>query len=184
MSLTPAERTWVIAAPLAFGVIGFEQLLHTGTDTALPVYEALHWVSDSLLALPLAVAAVWGAGRLAAWRGVDGTTRSDVLLRACLIALLFALLLVPGGFLHEQLDTLTHHKAISLHTHAGLVAARDPRDPAVIAAYVTHAFADGLIGQVVGLPLVVLALAWFARLRLLAPSPIPLMKQKRTRTIP
>ena len=181
MSLTPAERIWVIAAPLAFGVVGFEQLLHTGTDTTLPVYEALHWLSDSLLALPLAAAAVWGASRLAAWRGIDGTQRSDVLLRACVIALFFALLLVPGGFLHEQLDTLTHHKAISLHTHAGLVAARDPRDPAVIAAYVTHAFADGLIGQVVGLPLVLLALAWFARHRLL--SPIPL-KQKRTRTIP
>jgi hypothetical protein len=181
MTLTTAERTWVIAAPLAFGVVGFEQVLHTGTDTTLPVFEVLHWISDSLLALPLAAAAVWGASRLAAWRGLDGTGRSDVLARACLIALLFAVLLVPGGFLHEQIDTLTQHKAISLHTHAGLVAARDPRDPAVIAAYVTHAFADGLIGQVVGLPLVLLALAWFARLRLL--SPIPL-KHKRTRTIP
>src|SRR5437870_2830935 len=112
MTLTPAERTLVIAAPLAFGVVGFEQLLHTGSDPTLPVYEALHWVSDSLLALPLAAVAVWSASRVAAWRGLDGTSRSDVLLRACLIALVFAALLVPGGFLHEQIDTLTHHKAI------------------------------------------------------------------------
>lgn len=73
MTLTTPERTLVIAAPLAFGVVGFEQLLHTGTDATLPVYEVMHWVSDSLLALPLAAAAVWSASRLAAWHGLDGT---------------------------------------------------------------------------------------------------------------
>jgi hypothetical protein len=74
---------------------------------------------------------------------------------------------VPGGFIHEQIDNLTlSHRAISLHTHGGLVAARDLRDPAVIFAYVSHAFADGLLGQVVGLPLALLALAWIGRSKL------------------
>jgi hypothetical protein len=154
-----------LAAPLAFSVIGFEQLLHTGPDVALPVYEVLHWVSDSLMALPLAMLAIWAASRIASRRRIGRKRQSDLFARACLIALLFAVLLVPGGFIHEQIDTLTHHKAISLHTHAGLVAARDPRDPAVIAAYVTHALGDGLVGQAVGLPLLVLALGVFARRR-------------------
>jgi hypothetical protein len=181
MTLTSAERNLAIAAPLAFAVVGFEQLLHTGPDTTLPVYEVLHWLSDSLLALPLATAAVWGASRLASWRRLDGHTTSDVLARACLVALLFAVLLVPGSVLHEQIDSLTHHKAISLHTHAGLVATRDPRDPAVIFAYVSHALSDGLFGQLVGLPLVALVLAWFARPRLRSPM---YLKQKRTHTTP
>jgi hypothetical protein len=175
MTITSGERPLALAAPLAFGVIGFEQLLHTGPDVALPAYEVLHWVSDSLLALPLALAAVWAASRIASRRGLGRKRTSDLFARACLIALLFAALLVPGGFIHEQIDTLTHHKAISLHTHAGLVAARDPRDPAVIAVYVTHALGDGLVGQAVGLPLLVLALGVFARRRMhLIPT------QKRT----
>jgi hypothetical protein len=55
MTLTPAERTWVIAAPLAFGVVGFEQLLHTGTDTQLPrlgsteVWEIMNLTQDAHL---------------------------------------------------------------------------------------------------------------------------------------
>jgi len=90
----------------------------------------------------------------------------------------FAVLLVPGGVVHEQIDSLTHaHAAISVHTHGGVPATRDLRDPAVLAAYVLHAFSDGLVGQLVGLPLLVLALAWMARRR---PSPsLSAFKQKR-----
>jgi len=47
----------------------------------------------------------------------------------------------------------------------------------VLAAYVLHAFSDGLVGQLVGLPLLLLALAWMARRR---PSPsLSAFKQKR-----
>jgi hypothetical protein len=146
-----------------FGVVGFEQLLHTGPGGP-PLYQALHWLSDSMLALPLGLAAVWIGLRIARWRGVDGRRRGDACIRACLIALIFAVMLVPGGIAHEQLDALTQsHAAISVHTHGGIPATKDWRDPSVMAAYITHAFSDGLIGQLVGLPLLILALGWLAR---------------------
>lgn len=157
------EGNMLLAGLLSFGVVGWEQLLHTSRGGP-PVYQVLHWLSDSLMVLPLALGAVWIGSYVATRRGLGRRRPADVFARACLIAILFALLLVPGGYIHEQIDTLTRsHRAISLHTHAGLVAARDPRDPAVILAFVTHAFADGVIGQVVGLPLTALALAWLAR---------------------
>jgi hypothetical protein len=146
---------------LAFAVVGWEQLLHAGPG-GLPLYQLLHWVSDSLIALPLALLAVWAGSRLATRRGFGRRQPLDLFVRASLIALLFALLLVPGGFLHDQIDALTRTRQVtSLHTHAGL-AARDTRDPAVILAFLAHAFSDGLLGQVVGLPLVALVPAWLA----------------------
>jgi hypothetical protein len=163
------EGHWLTAALLAFGVVGWEQLLHTGSG-GLPLYQLLHWLSDSLMALPLALGAVWAGSRLASRRGLGRQHASDVFARAALIAMVFAVLLIPGGFVHEQMDTLTRaHQTISLHTHVGL-AVRDPRDPAVILAWLTHALTDGLMGQVVGLPLIVLVLAWLARRRR---SPLP-----------
>jgi hypothetical protein len=157
------EGHMLMAALLAFGVVGWEQVLHTDPGGP-PVYQVLHWLSDSLLALPLALGAVVIGSWVASRRGIGRRRKVDIFVRAYMIALVFAVLLVPGGFMHEQIDNLTRsHAAISLHTHYGLVAARDSRDPAVILAFVTHAFADGVIGQVVGLPLAVLALAWIAR---------------------
>ena len=178
----PAERrvgdgSVLMAVLLAFGVVGWEQVLHTGPGGP-PFYQVLHWLSDSLLALPLGLAAVWLGTRLASRQGAPRKRRSDTLARACLIAIVFAVLLVPGGVVHEQIDSPTHaHAAISVHTHGGVPATRDLRDPAVLAAYVLHAFSDGLVGQLVGLPLLLLALAWMARRR---PSPsLSAFKQKR-----
>jgi hypothetical protein len=157
------DSTLLMALPLVFGVIGFEQLLHTGPGGP-PVYQALHWLSDSLLALPLGMLAVWLGSRLAGRRAPRQQTRTDTLARACLIAIIFAVLLVPGGIVHEQIDNLTQsHKAISVHTHGGLVATRSWTDPDVFFAYVVHAFSDGLIGQLVGLPLLLGVLAWATR---------------------
>jgi hypothetical protein len=159
------EGTLAMAALLSFGVVGWEQLLHTGPGGP-PLYQALHWVSDSLLALPLALAAIWVGSRLAGRRRTARPRRADALARACLIAIVFAVLLIPGGIAHEWIDTLTKsHAAISVHTHGGIVATRDPREPAVLAAYLLHAFSDGLIGQLVGLPLLLVAFAWMARRR-------------------
>jgi hypothetical protein len=145
--------------------VGWEQLLHTGPGGP-PLYQVLHWLSDSLMALPLGLAAVWLGTRLASRQGALRKRRSDTFARACLIAIVFAVLLVPGGVIHEQIDSVTHaHAAISVHTHGGLPATRDLRDPALLGAYLLHAFSDGLIGQLVGLPLLLLALGWMARRR-------------------
>jgi hypothetical protein len=154
-----------MAVPLVLGVVGFEQILHIGFYGP-PVYQAVHWLSDSLLALPLGFLAIWLGIRLANWQRLDAHRSSSSLARACCIAIVFAVLLITGSIAHDQIDSLTHaHTAISVHAHGGIPATRDWRDPAVLAATLLHAFSDGLTGQLVGLPLLLAALAWIGRRR-------------------
>src|SRR5579859_41084 len=164
------DSTLPLALLLVFPTIGLEQLIHTSDRAlaSLPVYEALHWLSDSLLALPLAMLAVWGGRRLAARLDLGSRTWSDLVARACLIAILFALTLVPGAALHDEADSLTHaHANLSIHNHAPLPALEatqaGPIDEAAsLAAWVVHALTDGFTGQAIALPLIVLAM-WEVR---------------------
>jgi hypothetical protein len=150
-----------LALLIALPVVGLEQIRHTSPTAlaAFPVYEALHWLSDSLLALPLAVIAVWAGGWIARRAGHDRAALPDVVLHAAFIALVFALVLVPGAVLHEEADRLTHaHAALAIHTH-GVADAKTAVDaPTYVLGFVSHALSDGIEGQVVGLPVVILAL--------------------------
>jgi hypothetical protein len=84
--------------------------------------------------------------------------------RASLIALLFALVLVPGTALHDAADRLTHvHVLFSTHSHVPLPSRAAPDGATALARFVTHALSDGFVGQVVGLPLMILMLAWEGR---------------------
>jgi hypothetical protein len=158
---TPSgHNTLLVAAVIAFPVIGLEQILHTSIFElqAQPMYEALHWLSDSLLALPLAVAAVWTGHRLAARLDIGVGSVSDMFTRACMIALLLALLLVPGEALHEQADRLTHtHTALGFHSHTATTTGA-ASGPLAVASQALHGLTDGLEGQAVGLPLAFAAL--------------------------
>jgi hypothetical protein len=83
--------------------------------------------------------------------------------RACLIALLFAFVLVPGAALHDWADRVTHaHAGLATHSHVPL-----PRlsagGPTPLARFAGHALNDAFKGQAVGLPLTLLALAWGGR---------------------
>src|SRR5207302_1407652 len=104
------DRTLRLALVLALPTIALEQFLHTDrwTLAALPLYQALHWFSDSLLALPLAAAGVWAGQRIATRLGLGDSNPLDVVGRACLIPLLFALQLGAavgaGGLIRWQLD--------------------------------------------------------------------------------
>lgn len=149
---------------LAFSVIGWEQLLHTrsGGGGALP-YEAFHWFSDGLLALPLACAAVWIGERLAQRQHFGNVSLRDLLGRAALVALAYSVLLVPGAVIHEAADTLTHaHALAGAHSHVA-VTALDGQDPASVAAFAVHALSDGLVGQLVGLPVALVTLLSMSR---------------------
>jgi hypothetical protein len=161
------EDTLRLGLLIVFPVIGLEQLLHTspGALQALPLYETLHWLSDGLLALPLAVAAVW-SGR---WVGdrlrLGRSGKSNLFARACVIAVLFAMLLVPGAALHDQADMLTHaHALLAVNTHTP-DDTRPTDGPLVVASTVAHALTDGLQGQAIGLPLLFAALLWSTRTR-------------------
>jgi len=159
-------QTLRLALLLALPVIGVEQLVHTDRPTlaALPLYQALHWLSDTLLALPLAAVAVWGGQRLATRLRLGERTPPAIVGRACLIALLFALVLVPGTALHDAADRLTHvHVLFPTHSHVPLPSRAAPDGVTTLARFVTHALSDGFVGQVVGLPLMILMLAWEGR---------------------
>lgn len=146
-----------MAALLAFGVIGSEQVLHVGSSSAsvaMVVYQALHWISDSLLTLPLAFIAVWFGQLLAARRGVGREGLNEVIGCAALISLVFAALLVPGAALHELVDTLTNaHAVVGTHSHSAHAEGLE-----ALAAFLAHALLDGVVGQLVGCPLVALTL--------------------------
>jgi hypothetical protein len=160
------EDALLLAMLIVFPVIGLEQILHTPQASlqALAFYEALHWVSDSLLALPLAVSAVlvghWLADRL----GLRLFTASDVLARACVIALVLAVLLVPGAALHDLADGLTHsHALLGVHSHVATNPNATSGSVLAVVGDTLHALSDGLQGQAVGLPLAFFGLLWTSR---------------------
>jgi len=156
------DATLGLALVLALPTIALEQFLHTDrwTLAALPLYQALHWLSDSLLALPLAAAAVWAGLRIADRLGLSRSNPLDIVGLACLIALLFAALLVPGAALHDAADRLTHvHAGAATHSHVPLPR-RSTSSPAALARYAGHALGDAFTGQAAGLPLTILALFW------------------------
>src|SRR5919205_2908870 len=88
----PDERYLLTSGLLAFSVVGFEQVLHTTSGLAL--YQVMHWVSDSLLALPLAILAVWLGPSVANWRGIGRRRAADLMTRSMTIAVIFAVLLI------------------------------------------------------------------------------------------
>lgn len=167
------QHTLVVALVIVFPVIGLEQFLHT---TPLefqrqPVYEALHWLSDSLLALPLAALAVWLGDWFATRLGIGASHVSDVFTRACIIALVLAVLLVPGEALHEQVDQLTHtHVSLGFHSH-GAASPASTSGPLVLTGVALHGLTDGLEGQAVGLPLAFVALLYARNMRRRRMSP-------------
>jgi hypothetical protein len=161
----------LVSLVIVFPVIGLEQLLHTSPAVlrTLPLYEALHWVSDSLLALPLVGIAVMIGQLLAAHFGIGRARVSDLFTRACLIALVLAVLLVPGQALHDQADALTHaHTVLGVHSHAAFPSTATESPQALFWGQVVHGLTDGLTGQLVGLPMAFLALLWtrYSRRRL------------------
>ncbi len=166
VSARPADVVLPVAIALTLVVVGLEQVTHTSTDAVLayPVYEALHWLSDSLMALPLAVVAVWTGWKLIDAAGYRDQTAGHMALKATAIVVIFALLLVPGAALHDEADRLTHtHAALAIHTH-GAAVPRTVDAPAVL-GYLSHALSDGLEAQVLGLPVAMLALLVTARAR-------------------
>jgi hypothetical protein len=177
------DGTLRLALFLVFPTIGLEQLLHSSDQAllALPLYAALHWLSDSLLALPLAVLAVWGGQRLATRLRLGTATLADLVARASVIAVLFALTLVPGAAIHDVADRLTHaHTTLSIHSHVPVAALHATPTwgvdeaalqltptwgvgEAALMNFLLHGLGDGFAGQAIGLPLMVLAMWAHAR---------------------
>jgi hypothetical protein len=93
-----------------------------------------------LLALPLAALAVWTAQQIASRGGFGLENRTDILVRAGLVAILFALVLVPGAALHEAADRLTHaHTILAIHSHLPTPSRTVDDGVTVFTSFVIHA---------------------------------------------
>ncbi len=133
-----------LALVVSFAVVTLEELLRNSPVVLLasPVYQAVHWASDALMALPLAAAAIWAGDRLANRSGLRLASAWDAFARACLIAALLALLLVPGWFAHNEIDQLTQPQSLlAAHSsgHGGHSAGTGGVDTHWVAGWVIYA---------------------------------------------
>jgi hypothetical protein len=103
-----------VALILSFPVIGLDILLRAtpGQLSAQPVLLAQHWVTDSLMALPLFAIGVWAAGWMGSRAGLGLADRPDVLKRAVLITLSAALALIPVWLELNKVDVLAQAQAL------------------------------------------------------------------------
>ncbi|HZU06930.1 MAG TPA: multicopper oxidase domain-containing protein [Chloroflexota bacterium] len=152
----------LLAALLAYGVVGWELVVHAGLGGAHgaslaasrePLARLLvRWLHYSALAFPLALGAVGVGGWLAARLGWRTLRPAHLVLRAMLIALSFACLLAPVGALFAATGPAAG--AVSLPLAAG------------------HGLLDAVVGLVLAMPLATLVLfarrarapAWLSRL--------------------
>jgi hypothetical protein len=137
----------VVGGTLALGVIAWEHWLHAyllGLPET-PQDSLRHWLRDSLMVLPVGLASAVIA-RL--WARVLRLRRrpGDLLARALLASVIFALLLVPSAPIHNGLDAGETDTSLT--------------------GQMLHGLHDALLGEVVALPLAAGALLLLALLRL------------------
>lgn len=117
-----SESIVPLAIVACCAVIGLDQVLHT-TPAALsasPLAQTLHWAGNVVLAVPFAAVAIWAGGWLGSRLGITLTSRWGVFTQACLITLVFAVLLVPAWFGHYAVDSVTPAPVVpSAGGHAG-----------------------------------------------------------------
>jgi len=162
----------VMAAVLAFGVVAWEQWVHS---TALGVHHEstgghfFHWLRDGTLALVPAVAAVvcgrWIASRLQQRRHATET----LLPRSVAIGGLFGLLLIPLVAVHSAIDGLLGGEGglgtIKPAPGAGYLLARESNGLESAGGFwgqLGHGARDALVATPVAIVLMVLTLAAIA----------------------
>jgi hypothetical protein len=91
---------------ISFPVIGLDLFLRTSSArfSAQPYVQVGHWLTDSLIMLPLFAIGVWAGDRIACLAGLGTARRADVLKRALLITLFAALAQVPAWFVVNKSD--------------------------------------------------------------------------------
>lgn len=87
--------------------MALDQLLRTplASLTGQPALQAQHWITDSLMALPLFAAACWAGDLVASRMAFDGGNFSEVIKRPLIISLFCALFLVPVWFVINKTVT-------------------------------------------------------------------------------
>jgi hypothetical protein len=103
-----------LALILSFSCTGLDQFLRTppAQFSAQPGGQAEHWVTASLLTLPLFAAGVWAGDWIASRAGLGVARRADIIKRALIIALLAAVALIPVWFEASKVDGLARMQAL------------------------------------------------------------------------
>jgi hypothetical protein len=112
-----------LAVLISLPVIGLCQFLRTTPAqlAAHPVSAAGHWVTGSLITLPLFAAGVWAGDWAAGRAGIGLVKLSDIGKRALLIVLLVAVALIPLWFQRNKVDTLARTQAlVTPHSHGSI----------------------------------------------------------------
>jgi hypothetical protein len=151
----PKQRHELLALSLllSIGVVGWDYLFHlwVGAADHHGLAAVDHGIRDVVLSLPMAFVAV-GAGQwLTRRQGLTGPVASHTLIRASVISLVFAVLLIPSVGVHHLIDG--YLDGGHAHTGGGLEHDTSP------AGLVLHGLRDALIGQAVALPLLYAAIA-------------------------
>src|SRR4051812_13138820 len=104
---------------LAVGLV--LQIAHAGQHEGHEIPPVLHWLRDSLMAMPLALPALWAvhpvAGRAARRAGRRPSSAFGLAVGAVAGALLFAVGSVPGSIVHSPLFD-AHHAGMGFVQHA------------------------------------------------------------------
>jgi hypothetical protein len=113
-----------LALLLSFPVIGLDQFLRTppAQFTAAPAQQVQHWVTDSLMMLPLFAAGVWAGDRILSRAAARTPARPAPapVKRALVIVLSVALALIPVWFERNKTDTMAQSQAlVTPHSHGG-----------------------------------------------------------------
>lgn len=112
-----------LALILTFPVIGLGQFLRTPPAqlSAQPVLQAEHWVTGSLMALPLFAAGIWAADRIANRARLGVARPSDIFKRSLVIVLLLSLALIPVWFERNKADGQAQAQAlVTPHSHGSV----------------------------------------------------------------
>ncbi len=96
----------VLALMISFPAIGLDLFLRTasGRFSAQPYVQVGHWLTDSLVMLPLFAIGVWAGDWIAGLAGLYTARRADVLKRALLITVAAAVAQTPAWFVVNSSD--------------------------------------------------------------------------------
>lgn len=105
IGLSGGEIT-VIALMISFPAIGLDLVLRAaaGSLSTQPYVLVGHWLTDSLIMLPLFALGVWAGDRIASLAWLGTARRADVLKRALVITLFAALAQAPAWFVVNRSD--------------------------------------------------------------------------------
>lgn len=112
-----------LALLLSFPAVALDEFLRSPAAQfeAQPVLQLQHWITESLMTIPLFAVGIWAGERIAGRAGLGAASRAAIFRRALLIALCAAVALMPVWFERDKTDALVHAQAlVTPHSHGSV----------------------------------------------------------------